>query len=793
MVAKEKTSDALRNLMELQPTQAVLLSEGLTNRESEIDIDVRLLQHSDILKIVPGARIPTDGFIVMGETTVDESMITGESQPVLKKCLPSKDKYDYNFTNDIDGGAMNVPVLQVTTNNVTCCNGASSPPTPISCGIPGSTAKISKCCSVPQVTISGNSYQESATCNPTNTTRCARKCSDQNMNEEICCNNSCNTDNEQLLISDGSSKSISLPESHDRKAKSSCCSSVGCLSLNYQEEQCDAVNVDHILQSACKDVVGQVRSSLSVPRSVCCDAVTDCAAAASGCTSIPEQHFSPLPKNNSSLAQLPVPSVSQVLGGTINQTGLIYIHVTRVVAENTLSQISHMVQQAQLTKPPVQRLADRVAAIMVPAIVVLSFTVFLFWFGLAEGGVVNTSIPSIAFALKFALATLVVSCPCAVGLAVPTAIMVGTGVGARYGVLFADGSVIEHTHKVNTVIFDKTGTITQGKPRVNTFQIARKVEQSSTVTKGLDEKSFWYLLGSAEMGSEHVLGRAIVDHARSCLNQRNLQTPSEFQAYPGKGLSCNIDGHALLVGHLKFLVENEISIDDGHAVLEEITALEHNGCTVVCMAVDSLFAGMVALKDLPKPEARVVVEQLTRTGVEVWMLSGDDENTALRIAAMVGIDSSRVKGRLLPNDKAAHIVELQGRGQIVCMVGDGINDSPALTQANVGVAVGTGTDTALAAADIVLVKNDLRDLLIAMELSCATFKCIKVNFFWAFLYNLIAIPLAIGVFYPLGGVYIPPPIAGLSELFSSLPVVLSSLLLRRFVASSSPILLETEV
>lgn len=451
-----------------------------------------------------------------------------------------------------------------------------------------------------------------------------------------------------------------------------------------------------------------------------------------------------------------------VYGSTINQHGLIHVRVTKIASESTLASISRLVEQAQNSKAEIQRTADRIASYFVPAIVVVAILVFTVWISISATGSVDTKdTRPLPFSLRFALAVLVVSCPCAFGLAVPTAIMVGTSVGAKLGVLFKSGPILETCHNINTVIFDKTGTLTVGRPTVTSCEV---------FTENLSRREFLSIVGSAELGSEHVLGKAIATYARE--ERCELLNPSSYQAAPGKGLVCVVGKRSICIGTRQWLFETaSVSVPDRAA--DRIMALEQEGNTVVCVAIDTDFAGIVALADTPRAEARFVVDRLQRMGVEVWMLSGDNSRTVNAVAARLGV--GHVMGEVLPSEKASKVRQLQEQGKIVAMVGDGVNDSPALAQANVGIAIGAGTDIALEAADVVLVKNDLRDILVALHLSKKIFTRITINFAWACLYNLIAIPVAAGVLYPKWKLSLPPAVAGLSEILSSVPVVLLSL------------------
>ncbi len=456
-----------------------------------------------------------------------------------------------------------------------------------------------------------------------------------------------------------------------------------------------------------------------------------------------------------------------VYGSTINQQGTIHVRATRVTSESTLAAIGRLVEEAQVSKPSVQRVADRIAALFVPFILLLTILIFALWISLAASGIVDADGNAVSFALRFAIAVLVISCPCAIGLAVPTAVMVGTGVAAQHGILFKSGPILETCHNVRVVVFDKTGTLTHGKPVVTEFRLLE--------TENEDSDDILFLIGSAERSSEHVLGRAIYEFAKEQCT-RPLNEPENFQATPGKGLACIVAGRNVCVGNRMWMQEQGVSIPS----LDEDVAgwMESRGQTVVWAATDSRLVALIALADTPKPESAAVVHELQQKGVNVWLLSGDNPRTVEAVASGLGI--LHAAGGLLPEDKVEKIRELQSNGQVVAMVGDGINDSPALAQANVGIAVGAGTDIALEAADVILVKNDLKSVLIALDISRTTFRRISLNFAWAFLYNVLGIPLAAGILYPFTSFVLPPALAGLSELLSSLPVVIFSLLLHLY-------------
>lgn len=464
-----------------------------------------------------------------------------------------------------------------------------------------------------------------------------------------------------------------------------------------------------------------------------------------------------------------------VIGATINEHGNIQMKATRVGSETAISQIINLVNEAQSSKAPIQAMADRVSAIFVPVVVGIAILDFLIWFILLQTGVVPQSwLPagtsSFLFSFLLGVSVLVIACPCALGLATPTAVMVGTGLGADNGILIKGGEPLETAHQINAIILDKTGTITHGKPVVTDV----------VPFKDMDENTLLYYAASAESGSEHPLGRSIVTYGKEKLQK--LDQPTEFTSITGRGIKANVAGKPVMVGNR--LLINEHSIPKQKYLEEKLSALEQDGKTAMIVVIESRIRGLVAVADTVKPESFTAVKMLKSMGIDVYMVTGDNERTAQAIAKQVGID--HVLAEVLPGQKAEKVKELQNNDKIVAMVGDGINDSPALAQANVGIAIGAGTDVAIETADIVLMKSDLRDVVTAIDLSKTTFKRIRMNFGWAFGYNIAGIPLAAGVFLPLirmmtGNTFtLPPEIAGLAMAFSSVSVVTSSLLLKRY-------------
>jgi P-type Cu+ transporter len=460
-----------------------------------------------------------------------------------------------------------------------------------------------------------------------------------------------------------------------------------------------------------------------------------------------------------------------VTGATINRTGSFQFRATRVGKETALAQIIRMVQQAQGSRAPVQRLVDRVSAIFVPIVIGIALATFLSWYLL--GGVGFTQ------ALIFAVAVLVIACPCALGLATPTAIMVGTGVGAANGILIKNAESLEHASTIQVVALDKTGTLTEGKPVVTdvlsienkeqrTSFASNRVHSPSTVLSA--QPSVLHLAASAETRSEHPVGEAIVCAAKE--QGLTLARPTTFEAVAGQGIVAEIDGSMVLVGTLKLLAERGV---DSQPLLADIERLQAEGKTAMAVAVDGEPLGVIAVADTLKPTSLEAVTQLKAMGIRPVMITGDNRRTAMAIAAQVGIED--VRAEVLPADKLAIIEELQ-RNARVSMVGDGINDAPALARADVGIAIGTGTDVAVEAADVTLMRGDLRGVAGAIKLSRATLTTIRWNLFWAFIYNVIGIPLAAGALYPAFGLQLSPIFAAAAMAFSSVFVITNSLRLR---------------
>ena len=433
----------------------------------------------------------------------------------------------------------------------------------------------------------------------------------------------------------------------------------------------------------------------------------------------------------------------KVIGATINRGSFLKIKATAVGEGTVLSQIIRMVEEAQASKAPIQQLADAVAANFVPVVMVIAAAAFAFWY-FQQG---------FLFALTILIAVLVIACPCAMGLATPTAVMMGTGLGAQNGILFKNAEALEMLHKVRIFVFDKTGTLTVGRPEVTDF----------------DEKAL-RLAAIAEKGSEHPIGDAIMKKAEEF---GKIPKGSKYRTHPGRGIECTYRGKLLLVGNEKLMKEHGIAVGD------RMHRLEREGKTVVAVAYGGKLVGYVAVADRLKDGVPEAIAALRKMHKEIWMITGDNERTARAIAKQAGIEN--ILASVLPGDKAGKVRELQKQGK-VAFVGDGINDAPALAQADVGVAMGAGTDVAMETGQVILMKDDIHDVVKAIKLSAYTVRKIKENLFWAFAYNLAAIPIAAGVLYPFTGFLLNPMIAGAAMAFSSVSVVANSLVMRRWKA-----------
>lgn len=450
----------------------------------------------------------------------------------------------------------------------------------------------------------------------------------------------------------------------------------------------------------------------------------------------------------------------EVIGATINKTGSFKFEATKVGKDTALAQIVKLVQDAQGSKAPIQRLADVIAGYFVPIVISIAIATFIIWFNFGPS-------PALTFALLNFVAVMIIACPCALGLATPTAIMVGTGKGAEHGVLIKGGESLETAHRLTTVVFDKTGTLTRGQPEVTDVILAHDFTREDVLKHA----------ASAEKGSEHPLGEAIVKKAAG--DGIRLVDPKDFNALAGHGIEAKINGREVILGNLKLMRDRKIELG---GLESESERLANDGKTPMYMAIDGKAAGIIAVADTLKENSKKAVEDLHELGLEAVMLTGDNPRTAQAIARKVGID--KVLSEVLPEDKVREVKRLQSEGKVVAMVGDGINDAPALAQADVGIAIGTGTDVAMEASDITLIKGNLQGVVASIQLSKRTIKTIRQNLFWAFFYNTAGIPVAAGILYPFFGVLLNPIFASAAMAFSSVSVVSNSLRLRRFKFTS---------
>lgn len=450
-----------------------------------------------------------------------------------------------------------------------------------------------------------------------------------------------------------------------------------------------------------------------------------------------------------------------VFGATINKTGAFRFRATKVGKDTVLQQIVKLVSEAQGSKAPIARMADVISGIFTPIVLCIAIATFVVWFVAAA--------PEVRFTMALVnfVSVLIIACPCALGLATPTAIMVGTGRGAENGILIKGGASLETAHKLTTIVLDKTGTITKGEP----------VLTDVTAADGWSENELLRIVASAENSSEHPLAAAIVRGAAE--KSLSFQTTESFLALEGRGIEARVAGKQLLLGNLRLMNERSISLNNWQKTAEELSS---SGKTPMYVAVDNRFAGIVAVADAIKPESKAAIRAMQAMNLEIVMMTGDNRRTAEAVAREVGIE--RVLADVLPEGKAGEVKRLQGvEKKMVGMVGDGINDAPALAQSDVGIAIGTGTDVAIEASDITLIRGDLRGVVTAIKLSRATLRTIKQNLFWAFVYNALGIPLAAGLLYPLTGWLLSPIIASAAMSFSSVSVVLNSLRLRSFKAN----------
>ena len=445
-----------------------------------------------------------------------------------------------------------------------------------------------------------------------------------------------------------------------------------------------------------------------------------------------------------------------VIGATLNKTGSFVFRATKVGKDTTLAQIVRLVEEAQGSKAPMQRLADTISGVFVPVVLVLAALTFAGWMIFGPD-------LRLTLALQAAIAVLIIACPCALGLATPTAIMVGTGKAAEHGILIRGGEALEQARKINTIVLDKTGTLTRGKPAVTQVVAAN----------GMAETELLRLAAAAEVGSEHPLGEAIVGRARDL--GLDLPKAEHFASVTGKGIQATVDGRALALGNRALMQQMGVHLD---GLVERADDLARGGATPMYVAVDGAGAGLIAVADTLKPESREAVAQLKALGLDVWMLTGDNRGTAEAIAREVGIE--HILAEVLPEQKSDKVKELQAEGRVVAMVGDGINDAPALAQSDLGIAIGTGADVAMAASDVTLIGGDLRSIVTAIALSRKTVGVIKQGLFWAFAYNVLLIPVAMGALFPFFGVMLNPVLAAAAMAMSSVSVVTNSLRLRGF-------------
>lgn len=444
----------------------------------------------------------------------------------------------------------------------------------------------------------------------------------------------------------------------------------------------------------------------------------------------------------------------EVVGATINKTGTFKFRATRIGKDTFLSQIIKMIREAQGSKAPIQRIADKIASIFVPIVVSIAALTFIVWSFVG---------PSFDYALLNFIAVLIIACPCAMGLATPTAIIVGTGKGAEKGILIKGGETLETAHKINSIIFDKTGTLTIGKPRVTDVINFNNFEK----------KDILMYSASAEKGSEHPLGEAIVNEAKKM--NIPLKKVEHFEAIPGKGIKAKIQENEIILGNESFITEMNTRTENSIKIAKK---LAEEGKTPMFIALNKKIIGIIAVADTLKENSRQVISELKNMNLEVGIITGDNKRTAEAIGKQAGV--TRILSEVLPDKKALEIKKLQEEGKTVAMVGDGINDSPALAQADVGIAIGSGTDVALEASDITLIRDDLKGVIDAIKLSKKTMRTIKENLFWAFAYNTLGIPVAAGILYPFFGILLNPMFASLAMAFSSVSVVTNSLRLKKF-------------
>jgi P-type Cu+ transporter len=451
-----------------------------------------------------------------------------------------------------------------------------------------------------------------------------------------------------------------------------------------------------------------------------------------------------------------------VVGGTINQNGIIRFKAKKIGKDTVLSQIIKLVEDAQGSKPAVQKIADTAVSYFIPTVLTFAIAAFLFWYFVSG--------TTLIFALTVLISILVVACPCALGLATPTAVTVGIGRGADFGILVKNGEALEISEKLTTILFDKTGTLTKGKPEV-----------TDIFSMGMDDKDLLKFVASVEKNSQHPLGEAVV---RKALNENiDLKESQNFNTIGGKGVTANVEGKSVFIGNKALLKDNNMNISDEYE--QKISQLGIEGKTAVLIGIDNEVSGIIAIADTLKENAAEAIQGLKKMNLNVIMITGDNEKTATAIAKQVGIEN--VIAEVLPQDKSEEVKRLQDAGEIVAFVGDGINDAPALAQADVGIAIGSGTDVAIESGEIVLIKDDINDAIASIQLSKKVMSKIKQNLFWAFAYNVVLIPIAAGVLYPFFGITFRPEFAGLAMALSSVSVLTLSLLLKGYVPPAKKI------
>jgi len=448
----------------------------------------------------------------------------------------------------------------------------------------------------------------------------------------------------------------------------------------------------------------------------------------------------------------------RVIGATVNQTGTFLMKTEKIGAETLLSQIVHMVGQAQRSRAPIQKLADTISGYFVPVVVLISVLTFIIWVNLGPE-------PKLAFAFVNAIAVLIIACPCALGLATPVSIMVGVGLGAQSGILIKNAESIERSEKITHVLTDKTGTLTEGKPKVTACVSAQD----------WDEQRLAGMAASIEQSSEHPLARAIIDYAKG--QNARIESVHDFESVTGGGIKAKLNGQKIILGKQKFIEDQQIDIPEN--LKSKSIALQAKAQTVVWVAVEGKVIGMLGISDPIKKTTPQAIEALHKMGIKVVMLTGDNHKTAEAIAKELNIDECQAE--LEPKSKQEIVKKFKARGAVVMMAGDGINDAPALAQADVGVAMGTGTDVAIQSAGITLVKGDLNGIVKALKLSRAVMSNIRQNLFFAFIYNALGIPVAAGILYPLGGLLLNPMIAAAAMSFSSVSVIGNALRLNKSV------------